>query len=92
MQRPPSDRGFEKDSFWYAVELCLKEFHAYPRDKVPRRIYDFRSTLEKLTPEGLIVYHDEPFYLACDLAGEKLPLDESTSQAYDQILNAISSR
>ena len=73
MQRPPSDKGFEKESFWHAVELCLEEFHAYPRDMASRRIYDYRRTLEKLTPEGLLVYHDEPFYLACDLAGEQLP-------------------
>jgi hypothetical protein len=83
-----------RDAFWQAVEECLVEFH----QKTPRNALLEAAQLRReveTTPPGLngdLIYHAEPFYVACDLAGlhdlsEQGRLLAANRQKYDSILS-----
>ena len=59
--------------FWSAVAECLEKFHKVDAESASRKIAKFRSTIEADGggSDGAddMIYHLEPFYLACDLAG-----------------------
>ena len=81
-----------KDEFWSVVEECLQEFHHLsPLDAV-QKTRELRRKLKSPPPglpavlAGEIIYHDEPFDVACDLAGQQLDLAQFRSQ-YDAILS-----
>jgi hypothetical protein len=77
-----------KAAFWGAVEDCLVEFHNLSRDVAHEKSATFRECIEALprrTTED-IIYHEEPFYLACDLAGQRFELDPYRERYY-QILD-----
>ena len=81
-----------KDEFWSVVEECLQEFHHLSPVDAVQKSRELRRKL-KSPPPGLpadlaseIIYHDEPFDVACDLAGQ--PLDLAQYRApYDAILS-----
>lgn len=76
-----------QDAFWGAVEDCLVDFHKLSRPDAQARVNDLRCRIAQ-PPSGLsgeIIYHDEPFDVACDLAGKHLSLPQHRSQ-YDGIL------
>ncbi len=75
--------------FWTAVEDCLVTFHNVPRctaaEKVtglwrnlPSSIDDSRSAFSDM------IYHAEPWQIACNLAGQDLPI-----AAYQQQYQAL---
>jgi len=77
-----------KDSFWQVVEDCLEEIHNLPRTDAHARSTDLRKRVER-HPRGIsgeIIYHAEPFDVACDIAGNQLDLSQFRNQ-YDAILN-----
>ena len=53
------------------------------------RLAEAKATYDKLTGASPLVYHDDPFYLACDLAGSGLVLDDTNAKAYGQLLSEI---
>lgn len=61
----------EKAAFWQAVTDCVVHFHHQSRAAALRKVRDLRRKLEtsKVIGVGEIIYHDEPFYVACDVAG-----------------------
>ncbi len=84
--------------FWAAVEDCLVQFHRFSRSMAAEKVTDFRRRLENIsmpsTDEGGgepdpaladMIYHAEPWYLACNLAGEDIPL-EPNRNTYQEIL------
>lgn len=76
-----------KESFWSTVEDCLKSFHCYSTAKARKEAKSLRDKLEEL-PRGLsrnAIYHDEPFYIACDIAGNRLEMTEHRKE-YARIL------
>jgi hypothetical protein len=80
------------DEFWSVVEECLQEFHHLSPVDAVQKTRELRRKL-KFPPPGLpadlaseIIYHDEPFDVAGDLAGRRLDLDQHRSQ-YDAILS-----
>jgi|GEM_PF-1247397 len=63
-----------QESFWAAVRECLVRFHQLPDLAAVRKVAEFRSRLDE-APPGVpldMVYHAEPFDVACDLAGNQL--------------------
>lgn len=74
---PPNAAGLQvKEAFWRTVEECLVEFHHLPRAEAFRQVQELRVRLERppLGLSGDVVYHDEPFDVACRLAGKALDL------------------
>ncbi len=58
-------------AFWQVVEDCLVEFHAMLRERAVFDAAELRRDVETAPSDidGDLVYHSEPFYTACDLAG-----------------------
>ena len=80
------------DEFWSVVEECLQELHHLSPADAVQKTRKLRRKL-KSPPPGLpadlaseIIYHDEPFDVACDLAGRRLDPDQFRRQ-YDGILS-----
>ena len=82
--------------FWGAVEDCLIEFHHIPRNDAAQKVTDLWRRLANITSTKSsssecqpafddMIYHEEPWYLACNLANEEIPL-EPYREAYEQIL------
>lgn len=69
-------------SFWKTVEDCLVEFHDLTAFAAQEKVRDYREQLAKearqLGTEWMedLVYHAEPWRLACDLAGRELDLSD----------------
>jgi hypothetical protein len=82
-----------KDAFWLAVEDCLIRFHQIDTLGAIHRARSARQAAES-TPAGIdgdILYHAEPFYVACDIAGmddiqEQERLLAQRRRPYDLIL------
>ena len=77
--------------YWEAVERCLIEFHKLEPRSARKRLARFRTAIahEKLIhPE--IVFHNEPFYLACDLTGTQLEMSDNQDR-YTKILQEVQS-
>jgi hypothetical protein len=76
-----------KNAFWAAVAECLAEFHGRKLTEAKLAVFDLRARVEN-PPEEIdsdLVYHSEPFYVACDLAGEVLDIGLYAKE-YDEIL------
>lgn len=76
-----------KNAFWSVVEDCLVEIHKLSRMDAQTRVNDLRCQVDS-PPAGLssdVIYHEEPFDVACDLAGKRLSLTPHRGQ-YDGIL------
>jgi hypothetical protein len=82
--------------FWDAVQDCLVKFHDLSRDEALQKVTEFWGRLAKLAPSqrfsraempGLddIIYHEEPWYIACNLVDCDKPLERHRI-AYRQIL------
>ena len=76
-------------NFWAAVEDCLVEFHNLERDAAAEIVTRLWRRLPK--GEGTeqsfddMIYHAEPWYIACNLAGNELPLIQYQS-SYESVL------
>ena len=77
-----------KNRFWQIVEECLVTIHGLQRDEARRKRVALRERLES-PPTGMsseILYHAEPFDIACDIA--KQPRERSDyREQYNQILS-----
>jgi hypothetical protein len=74
-----------RDAFWSVVEDCLALFHGWPRGEAKQAADLARRRVESLGSSGEIVYHSEPFSLACDIAG-KQPNIGDHEEAYERVL------
>jgi hypothetical protein len=84
--------------FWAAVEDCLVQFHRISRGSAAEKVTDLWRRLGNLTlPPAKenggtgtqfddMIYHAEPWYIACNLAEKEIPLDERNRGVYQQIL------
>jgi hypothetical protein len=68
-------------SFWAAVEDCLVEFHELERDTAAEKVTGLWRRIPKAEGAGGeepsfddMIYHAEPWYIACNLADKELPL------------------
>ena len=85
--------------FWAAVEDCLVSFHCFSRNDAAGKVTDAWRRLANLestpspgeTGKGTqdsfqdMIYHAEPWYLACNLADQEKDLSQYRTQ-YEQIL------
>jgi len=80
--------------FWSAVADCLVYFHHFERDKAAERV----TSVWRQMPRGPepnrneasfddMIYHAEPWYIACNLAGRDLPVSENELR-YREILQS----
>jgi hypothetical protein len=83
-----------KDAFWSVVQDCLVEFHKMDPSRAQTAAMGLRARIES-PPGGIngdMIYHEEPFYVACDLAGmhdtsSKDRLLSKNRSKYDSILD-----
>lgn len=77
-----------KDAFWGAVEDCLVEIHKLRRPVAHHKREELRKRIESPPPgiSSVLIYHAEPFYVACDIAGNQLDLSYYRPK-YDAILS-----
>ncbi len=76
-----------RNAFWAAVADCLAEFHGRKLSEAKLAVFELRARAEN-PPDGLdsdLVYHAEPFDVACDLAGDRLDV-AGRSAKYGEIL------
>jgi len=81
-------------NFWAAVEDCLVTFHHCERKAAAEKVTALRRRLpkdssaecEELSIEDMI-YHSEPWYIACNLAQKELSISQY-QVAYESILKA----
>ncbi len=61
-----------KAAYWGTVEDCLVSFHQLTKQSAHGMTNAFRKKIESPPPgiSGDVIYHDEPFYIACDIAGK----------------------
>jgi len=73
-----------KDDYWDVVEDCLHNLHRLSRPDAKQRTDVLRGIIENPPPDisSDIFYHAEPFDVACDLAGEKLEIDDNRDEYY----------
>jgi hypothetical protein len=78
---------YDPSSYWRVVEDCLVELFGLPRNDAQNDVSEYRARLNSLPPDvdQDIVYHDEPFNVASDLADRKLSWELHQEQ-YHRIL------
>jgi hypothetical protein len=80
-----------KEYYWAAVAGCLVWMHHVPKRKSLNMAAAYRARLEKIvgkSPASDIIYHEEPFDVACALAHNEVELDGANWDTYMQILDA----
>lgn len=78
-----------KKVYWQMVAACLVELYQMPPLEAHRRIRDLRESLATAVlpdwPSGAeLFYHQEPLYVACQLAGQ--PPSPTLEQQYRQTI------
>jgi len=81
-----------KEIYWTRVAECLVTFFGWSPEQARRRVTEHRAQFDAEPDEEMqvLVYHDEPFYVARDLAGCDYTVDlDSPERAatYDAILD-----
>jgi len=78
----------EKDSYWLVVRECLVTFHGEKRLIAHRRVNFYRARIDSAEPQiaSDVFYHNEPFDIACDIAGRDLLMNEDLFTKYERIL------
>jgi hypothetical protein len=64
----------EAEAYWDVTRDSLIQFHRIAPEEAGRLVATLRERLAR-TGEPMaeeMIYHDEPFYVACDLAGTEL--------------------
>lgn len=78
----------EVDAFWAATVECLVRFHGHTCAGAREGVAAFRDRIARAPvsrPEEM-VYHDEPFNVACSIAGRELDRFRLIDE-YDHILD-----
>jgi hypothetical protein len=71
-----------RTSFWKTVEDCLVAFHNQNAFAAQKIVCDYRERLadeaRQFGPDWMedLIYHAEPWQLACDLAGTQLDVND----------------
>jgi hypothetical protein len=84
-----------KEAYWTIVTDCLERFHDFSHWEALSASRDLRDVIESpryedSPPPGYnseLFYHNEPFYVACDVAGRELNLDEHRAE-YDELVRS----
>jgi hypothetical protein len=78
-----------REGYWMHVQACLVRFHSLPEGTASKIITDYqtRFPLTSEDPAVELIYHFEPFRLACKITGKKLSVRDF-AQEYREILEA----
>lgn len=82
-----SELKFRKE-YWNQVFQCLIQFHNYNETNAKSEItkYKRRFPINSMEPEFDLIYHIEPFRLACRITGKKLSVKDY-AEDYQKILH-----
>jgi hypothetical protein len=78
-------------AYWQVVETCLIRFHHFEPKEAVKAATGFRKGLYEAMSNPLLLYHEEAFYTACDIADHDLEPDDFGSE-YEEILTQVKSR
>ena len=76
--------------YWQAVELCLIRFHHLDPRIAAKTVAGYRADLYSSMSDPRLLYHESPFYMACDIADHDLELAQFRSQ-YEAIIGEAKS-
>jgi hypothetical protein len=77
-----------KDLFWTRVRDCLVQIHGFDSTRAEKECKQYSNKFPSSPDdEPSLVYHLEPFDLACDIAGEKISFTKNKA-IYFQILQS----
>lgn len=64
----------EVEAFWEVTRDCLVRFHGISSEVAAREVAALRGDLARTWTPGAVpmIYHDEPFNVACDIARQQL--------------------
>jgi hypothetical protein len=76
-----------KGNFWRVVIECLVTFHRWPRQKAQGAVANYKTCVSSRVnkSEFELIYHEEPFAIANEIADECLDISKSRA-AYEAIL------
>jgi hypothetical protein len=79
--------NFDARPYWNVVEDCLVELHGLSRREAKRELADLHARRDRIPPgiDRDIIYHEEPFNLACKVLGRDLS-SEKYRRRYNQII------
>ena len=83
-------KEFHEAKYWEIVRQCLVEFHHYNYPKASTEVASFKDDVSSTMKNPYLVFHEEPFYLACNLSSKQLPLSEYRDK-YESVLAKINS-
>ena len=75
----------EMKPYWDSVRDSLAAFHAYSSEQADAAVTKYLQDILDVMTDPSLLYHDEPFYLANDIANLEIPLSKHRS-AYNAIL------
>jgi len=79
-----------EEPFWEAVRRCLEVFHGLSHDLAESSVKTYRKSLKSLPRRQYsLIFHNEPYNLANDLAGETVHLNEKYREVYSNILTEV---
>jgi hypothetical protein len=79
----------EIKAFWEVTRDCLIRFHGLASADAEARVATLRADLDAVElPGDPMIYHDEPFNVACNLVGRELNRFEPwVAEEYDRMLD-----
>ncbi|HLG12397.1 MAG TPA: hypothetical protein VI876_11625 [Dehalococcoidia bacterium] len=83
------DKVYEA-AFAEAVSQCLVVFHDFRSDSARERAKAYLARFAERTKGSPLIFHEEPFYLACKIARNELPLDDKFMPDYRKIMESVS--
>ena len=70
----PEARAAAERAYWEAVKDCLVEFHEFNVHDAENAVYGYQKEVVSQMSSPLLIFHEEPFYLANEIADKELPL------------------
>ena len=71
------------------IEQCLIDFHGYTAQGARKEVNcHYAECIQAIGRDDDLLYHEEPFTVACDLAGKSLPLKDYADQ-YEKLYDRI---
>jgi hypothetical protein len=78
----------EIEAFWEVTRDCLIQFHGLAPADAASRVASLRADLDAVElPGDPMIYHDEPFNVACNLARRELNrFEPNVAEEYERML------
>jgi len=77
-----------KETYWTIVRDCLVRFHGFSNTDASQQVASLRPRIEA-TLSSDIYYHNEPFVVACNIAGKDLDINDFDA-VYEEMLDKYS--